>query len=101
MKITMKLAVLAFGVLCFASCNKEPAASGIIEITTAEVSEITSTSAVSGGNVISDGGVPVTAYGVCWSTKDNPTTADSKTSEGEGLGTFVSTMTGLEPGVTY
>ncbi|MFC2157746.1 SBBP repeat-containing protein [Acidobacteriota bacterium] len=70
-------------------------------VTTAAVSNITTTSASSGGNVTSSGGTPVTSRGVCWSTSVNPTTADSKTSDGTGTGTFTSSITGLSPGITY
>jgi len=43
----------------------------------------------------------VTARGVCWSTSVNPATADSKTSDGTGIGAFASHITGLTPGTTY
>ncbi len=70
-------------------------------ITTVDVSNITAYSADSGGNVISDGGAAVTARGVCWNTSTNPTTADSHTTEGTGVGTFTSSLTGLSPGTAY
>lgn len=70
-------------------------------VTTASVSNITSTSASSGGNVTDDGGASVTARGVCWSTSANPTTGDSKTSNGSGTGSFTSSITGLTAGQTY
>jgi uncharacterized protein (DUF1330 family) len=70
-------------------------------VTTNEISSITSTSAVSGGNVVSDGGASVTARGVCWSTTPDPTVSDSKTSDGTGTGTFTSSITGLSPNTTY
>jgi len=70
-------------------------------VTTAEISLITSSSAVSGGNITSDGGDAITEKGVCWSAAVNPTTADNKTSEGTGTGTFSSEMTGLTPGTLY
>ena len=70
-------------------------------ITTIDLSAITSTTATSGGNITNDGGSPVTARGVCWSTNQNPTTADSKTSDGAGNGTFSSALTALAPGTTY
>jgi hypothetical protein len=70
-------------------------------VTTVAVSNITTTSADSGGNVTADGGSAVTARGVCWSTSANPTTADSITSDGTGTGTFTSSITGLNPGITY
>jgi len=75
--------------------------SGIVTLTTAEVTEITATAALSGGEITSDGGSPVTARGVCWSTSPNPTIADSTTSNGNGNGVFVSNLSGLLPDTLY
>jgi uncharacterized protein (TIGR02145 family) len=68
---------------------------------TVAVTDINFTSATSGGTITSDGNDPVTAKGVCWSTSSNPTTSDSKTSDGEGSASFTSFLTGLTPGTTY
>lgn len=65
------------------------------------VTNVTSTTASCGGNVTLDNGAPVTARGVCWSTSQNPTTSDSKTSDGTGTGIFTSSITGLNPNTTY
>lgn len=70
-------------------------------LTTTAVTSITSSGAISGGNISSDGGAAVTARGVCWSTSSNPTTTDSKTSDGTGTGSFTSTLSGLSPNTTY
>jgi hypothetical protein len=70
-------------------------------VTTAAVSAITGTSATCGGNVTSDGGATVSARGVCWNTTGSPTTADSKTTNGTGAGTFTSSLTGLLPLTPY
>ncbi|MHC1779222.1 MAG: Omp28-related outer membrane protein [Bacteroidales bacterium] len=70
-------------------------------LTTAEASSITSTTAICGGNISSDGGSPVTERGVCWSTSQNPTISNSKTSFGSGSGNFSGTITGLILGTTY
>ncbi len=70
-------------------------------VTTSSVTDITQTSASCGGNVTSDGGADVTARGVCWSTSQNPTIDDSKTTDGTGTGTFSSNLTGLSPDTTY
>jgi len=70
-------------------------------VTTDAITDITYESASSGGNVTDDGGDPVTAKGVCWSTSQNPTTADDKTSDGTGTGTFTSSLTGLADNTTY
>jgi uncharacterized protein (TIGR02145 family) len=73
----------------------------IPNLTTSSISSITYNSAVSGGNISSDGGAAVTARGVCWSTLQNPTTADSKTTNGSSTGNFASNLTGLEPSTSY
>lgn len=70
-------------------------------ITTTASSSITSSTATSGGNVTSDGGAAVTARGVCWSTSENPTTTNSKTSDGTGIGSFTSSIIGLTAVTTY
>jgi len=70
-------------------------------VTTAAVTGITETSATSGGNVTLDGGATVTARGVCWSVSANPTTANSKTVDGSGTGSFTSSITGISPGPSY
>lgn len=70
-------------------------------VTTTAISNITQVSATGGGNVTSAGTTSVTAKGVCWSTAQNPTIADSKTDEGAGIGTYTSTLTGLTTSTTY
>lgn len=57
--------------------------------------------AVCDGEVLSDEGFAVTARGVCWSTQPKPTTADSHTTDGTGVGTFKSIMTQLSENTTY
>jgi hypothetical protein len=68
---------------------------------TTPVTSIGQTTAISGGNISSDGGSPVTARGVVWSTSANPTTSNSKTTDGTGIDTFTSTISGLSPKTTY
>ncbi len=70
-------------------------------LTTAAITSIETTTATSGGIISSDGESNVTSRGICWSTNTNPTTADSKTSDGTGTGTFISNLTGLLPNTTY
>jgi len=70
-------------------------------LTTTAVTNITTMAASSGGDISSDGGASVTARGVCWNTTGSPTTADSKTTNGSGTGSFISSLTGLTAGTTY
>ena len=41
------------------------------------------------------------ARGLCWNTTQNPTTINSKTTDGTGVGTFTTNLMGLLPGTTY
>lgn len=70
-------------------------------VTTSSVSNVTTNSAICGGNVTSDGGATVTARGVCWSTSPNPTTSNNHTTDGTGTGSFTSSITGLAESTTY
>lgn len=70
-------------------------------LTTGAITNITERSAISGGNISSDGGKGIATRGVCWSTSANPTIANSTTSSGTGTGNFTSTLTGLQPHTTY
>jgi len=70
-------------------------------LVTEVLSQITSSSVKSGGNITSDGGTPITVRGICWSNKQNPTISDNLTVDGKGIGSFSSSISGLLPGVTY
>jgi len=64
-------------------------------VTTAAVTAVTGTTAVTGGDVTADGGAAVTEKGVVYGTAPAPTLANGKTSNGTGTGAFVSNLTGL------
>jgi uncharacterized protein (TIGR02145 family) len=98
MKYLNKVTILVFSFLIaiLHSCKKED----LPTLSTLTIFNITATSASSGGNITSAGGAEVTARGVCWSLNANPTTSDSKTSDGSGAGQFISTITGLSAGLT-
>jgi hypothetical protein len=70
-------------------------------LSTKSISGISSNIAGSGGTIVTDGGFPITAKGVCWSINPNPTTANSKTIDGTGSLSFNSTLTGLNPLTLY
>ena len=53
--------------------------SGLAVLSTDSVTNIDSTSAVSGGDIINNGGSPVTQRGVVWSTSQNPSVANNST----------------------
>jgi uncharacterized protein (TIGR02145 family) len=68
---------------------------------TAPVTLITRATAISGGNIIADNGKPVSTRGVCWNTGKNPTIDNNRTTDGAGTGSFISYITGLNPGTIY
>ncbi len=71
-------------------------------VSTTSATSVTSATATSGGNVTDDGSLTITARGVVWSTVTGPTTSlPTKTSNGTGLGSFSSSLTGLSAGTTY
>ncbi|MEI7724803.1 MAG: DUF1566 domain-containing protein [Bacteroidota bacterium] len=85
----------ALSVRCLSSIT------GIAAVTTTASTSVTQTTAICGGNVTSDGGHAVTERGICWSTTPYPTTANSKTINGSGTGSFTSNMTGLTTNTLY
>ena len=70
-------------------------------LTAAEVTLLGGGTAQCGGTVTADGGFTVTARGVCWSMSPEPTVSNLPTVDGSGTGTFVSTLSGLQPSSTY
>lgn len=70
-------------------------------VTTHGITDITATSATCGGTVTDNNGSDVTVRGICWNTTGNPTTGDSKTTDGTGDGDFISKMTGLTSNTKY
>ena len=73
--------------------------------TNANVTSITDTTAVCGGNVTSDGGADITNRGIVWSTSNNPSlqncTNCHSVSAGSGTGSFTANLTNLLPLTTY
>lgn len=70
-------------------------------LSTSALSSLTQNTAISGGNVTSDGNAQITARGICWSTSPTPITSDNKTTDGIGVGNFTSNITGLTANTTY
>ncbi len=70
-------------------------------LSTISISDLASFSATSGVNILNDGGAPVTARGICWSTSANPVITGSHTSDGTGIGSVASSATGLSKTTLY
>ena len=65
------------------------------------ISNITSTTASSGGVVISQGGKDVSARGVCWRRLPGATIEHNFTNDAGTIGPFNSSITGLSPNTLY
>ena len=73
-------------------------------VTTAEPTEITAISAISGGSLTSSDGsyIVVLEKGICWATHPNPTVMnDFHTENGSGINSFTSEMTDLNFNTIY
>ncbi|MEI6753775.1 MAG: FISUMP domain-containing protein [Paludibacter sp.] len=68
---------------------------------TTEVSSITSTSAMSGASITSDGNDSITVRGLCWNTTGSPTINNSMSTDGISKGSFTRKIVGLTPNTTY
>lgn len=71
-------------------------------LTTNAITNITSSSAITGGNISSDGGASIITRGVVWGTTNNPTISlSTKTTNGSGQGVFQSAITELDESSKY
>jgi exo-beta-1,3-glucanase (GH17 family) len=62
---------------------------------------IMANNASSGGIISQDGGASIIDRGLCWSTVQHPKVTDSRTNDGNGIGSFTSHITNLSKKTTY
>jgi hypothetical protein len=95
--------LLGFVLVSSNSCKKDDTNSDSkIVLTTNSISDITQSSATSGGNIVSNGGFVIEQRGICWSTNSNPEYNDSTSYDsGTELGTYTSYLTDLMSNTTY
>jgi uncharacterized protein (TIGR02145 family) len=84
-------------------CLKDGFEPEVPTLGTSDVGSVTTNSAITGGEITSDGGATVTSRGVVWSTSQNPTLESNLgvTSDGSGAGAFTSSLSGLATSTTY
>jgi hypothetical protein len=96
------ISITIIGFIFFVACTKKnETKSKEIIITTEVVSNIKTSSASCGGNVVSNGGYLITNKGICWSANPNPSIANSYTDEGSGNSAFTSNLFSLTDSTTY
>lgn len=83
------------------SCNNQDSSLDLPDIQTIKISDITSESAVSGGEILNAGNVNILQKGICWSLEPNPTIDNQLTQEGSGNSNFSSLMTNLNSSTVY
>lgn len=88
------------------SCQKEtgtdnPINKELPKLTTTSVVNISSTSATSGGTIVSNGNDSITAKGLCWATTPSPTLANFSKSDTSSSSTFSISIQGLAKNQTY
>ncbi len=71
------------------------------ELTTTETSNISYTTAQSGGTITSNGGRTITGRGVCYSTSQNPTIGDNVSPSADLTEVFTADLDGLTENTTY
>jgi O6-methylguanine-DNA--protein-cysteine methyltransferase len=79
------------------SCKKKE----VPVVVTSEITEITGTTAKSGGAINDQGSGPIISRGVCWNTATDPTITNNITSDGSGTSSFLSSITGLKGATEY
>ncbi|WP_026462838.1 hypothetical protein [Adhaeribacter aquaticus] len=82
--------------LLFTTAKEQP-----LTIATEQVTNITETTANSGGVITRRNNETIIAKGVAWSTSPNPTIAEFKTNDGTSADAFTSILTDLIPNTTY
>jgi uncharacterized protein (TIGR02145 family) len=92
------LSLSGFAMIC-SGCGNDDSIQ-IPTLTTANITAITSTTAIGGGVISADGGSPLTETGLCWSTMPSPVITANRTSDGSSV-TFSSNLAGLVGNTTY
>ncbi len=86
----------------FPACSDDTKAETTLSsVETVEVTNISKTSAVCGGNITDDGGETITSRGICWNTDRKPSVENNVITDQSQSSTFTSTIIGLIPSTTY
>ena len=104
MRFIIALVFLSYTALLFLQgCTKEDKNVKTLPVLTTEmITDITSTTAISGGIISNDGGSAITARGICWNTLTNPAISDHTASDGStGSGSFSCNISGLTGNSVY
>ena len=98
--------ILSAALLILVNCNKEeeqPTEIILPTVITLPATEVTSSSAESGGEITIEGNDNITSRGIVWDTNPDPTIENNngQTSDGSGSGLFRSDLSDLQPNTEY
>ena len=86
---------------CSSDNNEDEAINSLPTLTTNNVTNISSSRIISGGNISNNGGLDVTSRGICWSLNEEPTTNDNFLINGSGIGEYSVEILNLESNRDY
>ncbi len=86
---------------CSSDNNEDEAINSLPTLTTNNVTNISSSTIPSGGNISNNGGLDVTSRGICWSLNEEPTTNDNFLINGSGIGEYSVEILNLESNTDY
>jgi hypothetical protein len=98
MKTSLKISLLLLSIFLFNECKKDSTKPPVV--ITLDVTEITKTTAISGGEM-NEMTPLIVSKGICWSTEQNPTTENFKTIDFSKNTSYLCSMTGLIPKTKY
>jgi uncharacterized protein (TIGR02145 family) len=97
MKNPIKILAAIMPVFMFFACNE----ADIPVVTTTAITDISTTTAVSGGVIANDGGGAIIEKGVCWDTIDKPKIDKNIITDTVELLSFTCKISGLSPNTKY
>ena len=100
MKKSLLLVIIVLCFNCSSNEDNEPAMQ-LPSLTTHAITNIISSSGISGGTILNDGGAAIIARGICWGINKKPTINNSVNRNGAGLGGFSGQMIDLDSDTEY
>jgi hypothetical protein len=102
MKTKILFSMLAVATISFTSCDDDEKPKTLPVVSTAAMADVTTTTAMGGGEVTDDGNAAITVMGLAYSTSNaTPTIDDEKTEVTVAEGPFTSLLENLASGTTY
>lgn len=101
MKHLLRIILIVFISVTFLAILHSCKKATVPVVTTYSVDEVTQKSAISGGNIIDDGGAIIYGQGICWDTIQYPNLSSKKAIDRTGNSAFYLLLTDLTVNTTY